>query len=126
MKNSPDGFTNLEFWIYEFFNKHLLWFLFQIANWETFAEKISETKERKTSNEFVNSQENISMSKIGNCSRAGLNDVSRVIILDLYGMVFDAVVKNTFELFSWSSEKLDYKPRSYLESDVWYTFMLLT
>ena len=78
----------------------MLWFLFQIANWETFAEKISETKERKTSNEFVNSQENISMSKIGNCSRAGLNDVSRVIILDLYGMVFDAVVKNTCELFS--------------------------
>ena len=53
----------------------------------------------KTSNEFVNSQENISMSKIGNCSRAGLNDVSRVIILDLYGMVFDAVVKNTLNFF---------------------------
>ena len=32
--NSSDGFTNLEFRIYEFFNEYLLWFIYQLANWE--------------------------------------------------------------------------------------------
>ena len=32
--NSSDSFTNLEYRIYDFFNKKLLWFIFQLANWE--------------------------------------------------------------------------------------------
>ena len=31
---SSDTFTNLEFRIYNFFNEYLLWYLFQLANWE--------------------------------------------------------------------------------------------
>ena len=75
---------------------------FNCPHWETFVQKISETKKVKTSDEFVNSQENISMSKTYNCSRAGLNDARRISmpILDFYGMNYDFWCSGTGEYLS--------------------------